>query len=53
MKSPKKGVEPAMKGAHKLSTKDPDATVMAFDEAYKRLIQAAAFSIVANKLNDV
>lgn len=29
MKSPKKGVEPAKKGAHKLSTKDPDATVMA------------------------
>jgi len=53
MKSPKKGVEPAKKGAHKLSTKDPDATVMAFDEAYERLIQAAAFNTVANKLNDV
>ena len=53
MKSPKKGVEPAKKSAHKLSTKDPDAIVMAFDEAYERLIQAATFNTVANKLNDV
>ncbi len=53
MKSPKKGVEPAKKGAHKLSTKDPEATVKAFDEAYERLLQAATFHTVAQKLNDV
>ncbi len=47
MKSPKKGVEPAKKGAQKLSTKDPDATVKAFDEAYERLLQAATSNTVA------
>ena len=41
MKNPKKGVEPAKKGTQRLSTKDPDATVKAFDEAYERLLQAA------------
>jgi len=47
MKSPKKGVEPAKKGTQKLSTKDPDATVKAFDEAYERLLLAATFNTVA------
>ena len=47
MRSPKKGVEPAKKGAQKLNTKDPDATVQAFDEAYERLLQAATIDIVA------
>ena len=41
MKSPNKGVVPAKKGAQKLSTKNPGATVKAFDEAYERLLQAA------------
>ncbi len=47
MKSPKKGVKPAKKGRQKLSTKDPDATVKAFHEAYERLLQAATFNTVA------
>ena len=47
MKSPKKGVEPAKKGTQKLSTKDPDATVKAFDKAYERLLPAATFNTVA------
>ena len=52
-KSPKRGVEPANKGAQKLSTKDPDATVKAFDRACERLLQAATCSNVARKMNDV
>jgi len=47
MKSPKKGVDPEEKGTQKLSTKDPDATVQAFHEAYERLLQAATFDTVA------
>jgi len=47
VKRPKKGVKPAKKGTQKLSTKDPDATVKPFHEAYERLLQAATFNTVA------
>ncbi len=47
MKSPKKGLKPAKKGTQKLSTKNPDATVKTFHEAYERLLQAATINTVA------
>ena len=41
MKSPKKGVEPSKKGAQKLSTKDPDATVKALMKPMSNFLQTA------------
>lgn len=49
MKSPKKGFEPAKKGAQKLGTEDAGATVRAFE----RLLQAATLNTIASTLNDV